>query len=355
MGTANSKLKIAAGLIGGGFFLYFLQYDSSEGGVSGISNMGNTCFLNAILQALSSCDSFTTFLFKLKPVQKSFDDHDACIVMELSRFLQSLTQGKETSPEDLINSLSYKFPFFGQQHDSHEIFYVIHESIESIKKRTENSISFDLPLENPLLSLMSTEIVCSVCTNKSIKLDCLFDVSLDVTSSLRESFQGLHQPEIVEDYLCIKCSTDASMKILKARQSTQLGKEILNKYIVNRGKVEESELLRKVKNRVVISNKIIKFPKLLCIHCKWLVPHVSGLVFKKNNHMQFPMKFQVEKGGYELKAVIEHLGGSTGGHYLTYKEVLGAWYQCSDLSVREVTQRDVLVAQPYMLFYQLAV
>ena len=84
MGTTNSKLKIAAGLIGTGVILLLLQHDQSEGGVSGISNLGNTCFLNAILQAFSSCDAFTHFLFKLKPVKKSSEDYDASIVIELS-------------------------------------------------------------------------------------------------------------------------------------------------------------------------------------------------------------------------------------------------------------------------------
>ena len=222
-----------------------------------------------------------------------------------------------------------------------------------MKQRTENSITFEDDLVNPLLSLMSTEIVCSVCRNKSIKLDCIFDVSVNVTRSIDESLNRLHNPEAIEDFLCIKCSTEASVQLLKHSQGAPMAKRVLGKYLNSRALLEEADLVRKVKNRAVISNKIVKFPKLLCIHCKWLVPHPSGYMQKRNEHMKFSMILHIEKGAYLLKAIIEHLGGSSGGHFLTYKVVAGVWYQCSDLTVREVTQLEVLSAQPYMLFYQL--
>ena len=68
--------------------------------------------------------------------------------------------------------------------------------------------------------------------------------------------------------------------------------------------------------------------------------------------MLFSITLNTKKGKYHLKALIEHLGGSTGGHYITYKVFSGKWYQCSDLFVKEVPESEVLAAQPYMLFYQ---
>jgi ubiquitin C-terminal hydrolase len=355
MGSTSSKIACGAGLILGGVFFMLFQEDSDGSFVSGIENMGNTCFLNSILQALSSCDTITQFLFKLKPVQKSAEDHDALIVNELTKFLQALIQGKKTSPEDLILALSYKFPYFGQQHDSHEIFYVIHESIAIIKKRTENSLSFEVPISNPLLGLMSTEIFCSTCHTKSIKLDCIFDISVNVTESLYDSFDNLYKPQMVEDFLCIKCSTEASLSIIKNNAATPLIQQMIRRYSNRTYNLEESDLLRKVKTKAIIRNKIVKFPDVLCIHCKWLVSHSSGFIHKKKQHMRFPAVLKVEKGTYELKAVVEHIGGSMGGHYITYKIYLNSWYRCSDTSVKEVTESDVMSAQPYMIFYQLSI
>ncbi|OMJ94226.1 hypothetical protein SteCoe_2714 [Stentor coeruleus] len=353
MGTVESKIKVSIGLIAGGLFLFIIQDEPNGGSVTGISNMGNTCFLNAILQALSACDSFTKFLFALKPVQKNYEDYDALIVIELSNFLRSLTQGKNTNPEDLISALSNRFPYFGQQHDSHEIFYVIHEAMATIKKRSENSFIFDPAPENPLLGLMSTEIKCTKCLNKTTKFDSIFDISLIVSNSLCESFDYLHKPQVLEDFLCLKCSINSSIHAIRSMKSTQMLNEILKKYTNNPNNVEEKDLVKTTKTLATISNRICKFPILLFIHCKWLVSHSSGHIHKKREPMKFPHIFEVEKGRYTLKAVIEHIGGSMGGHYLTYKDFEGEWYQCSDLAVRKVTVQEVLMAQPYMLFYQL--
>ena len=317
MGTTNSKLAVSGGLIAAGIILYLFNEDP-EIGVSGISNMGNTCFLNSILQALSSCNKFSQFLFKLKPIQKSSEDYDALIINELSNFLKDLINGKQTSPENLILALSYKFPYFGQQHDSHEIFYVINESISEIRNRAENSFSFDLPLSNPLLGLMSTEIFCSVCKNKSIKLDSIFDVSVNVTSSLHDSFSNLYKTQLVDDFLCVKCSVESSLQVIKGYKPTAIIQQLAKKYNC-RGLVDEADLVKKIKTKAFVGNKILKFPELLCIHCKWLVSHSSGFIHKKRESMRFPLILEVAKGRYELNAVIEHLGGSAGGHYLTYK------------------------------------
>jgi len=57
---------------------------------------------------------------------------------------------------------------------------------------------------------------------------------------------------------------------------------------------------------------------------------------------------------YVLKAVVEHVGDATGGHYIVYREGLGGggWVMVSDDSVHSVSEERVLAAQAYLLFYQ---
>ena len=134
MGGKYSKaVYIGGALVISGAF-YTLMDDSDTEGVSGISNLGNTCFLNAILQALSACSYFASFLTSLRPL-KNNEDPESQITKELCEFLESLSSGRPLSPEDLVDALSQKFPYFGQQHDSHEIFYVISEALTLIKKK----------------------------------------------------------------------------------------------------------------------------------------------------------------------------------------------------------------------------
>lgn len=348
MGAINSKVKYIGGAtIISGILLYLLE-ESSTSGVSGISNLGNTCFLNAILQALSSCSTFTSFLNSLRPLKET-EDIDSMVVSELEQFLKTLSTGKAQSPFELIDALSHKFPYFGQQHDSHEIFYVINEAISAIKKKTDNSYLLENCKNNPLLGLMSTEITCTKCQNKTFNLETIFDISLIVSNSLFESFDNLSKSQILEDFLCIRCSTDASLSLASTSKNSLLS-NIAKKY--KSKKIEEEDLLRKVKTRAQIRTMICKFPSLLCIHCKWLVAQ-GNVLHKKKQHMEFPIQFEVSRGSYHLKALVEHIGGGYAGHYFTYKMYENSWYLCSDLEVRTVTIQQVLQAQPYMLFYEL--
>jgi ubiquitin C-terminal hydrolase len=57
---------------------------------------------------------------------------------------------------------------------------------------------------------------------------------------------------------------------------------------------------------------------------------------------------------YRLYAVVEHRGGSSGGHYVAYVRAAGpgGWVLTSDDSVRQCTLAETLKAQAYMLWYE---
>ncbi|PIA47812.1 hypothetical protein AQUCO_01400418v1 [Aquilegia coerulea] len=73
------------------FLLKTLRSESSEKlwFIAGLQNMGNNCFLNVILQALASCDSFNQYLESIVEAD-SFSAED----MPLMNALDSLLQGK---------------------------------------------------------------------------------------------------------------------------------------------------------------------------------------------------------------------------------------------------------------------
>ena len=55
---------------------------------------------------------------------------------------------------------------------------------------------------------------------------------------------------------------------------------------------------------------------------------------------------------YNLKCVIEHLGGSgTSGHYVCFKRWKNSWCRISDNKMSILNESDVLRRQAYLLFY----
>lgn len=65
---------------------------------------------------------------------------------------------------------------------------------------------------------------------------------------------------------------------------------------------------------------------------------------------------------YLLSSVIVHLGNSASGHFICYRRkststpsnTSSKWYLTSDSAVREVSEKEVLSASAYMLFYERA-
>jgi ubiquitin carboxyl-terminal hydrolase 1 len=118
-------------------------------------------------------------------------------------------------------------------------------------------------------------------------------------------------------------------------------------------------------------------PRILCVHFQRLVsgqPGYGGFEARKSEQrVKFGLKFNISpycSGGlaqrregklissqssainYDLQAIIVHLGGSTGGHYVTYKRFqASSWVLISDSEWREVSQEEALSQKAFMLFY----
>jgi hypothetical protein len=68
--------------------------------------------------------------------------------------------------------------------------------------------------------------------------------------------------------------------------------------------------------------------------------------------MAYPLKLDVGGREYKLRAVAVHHGEDiASGHYTTYARRDGAWFHANDGDVDEVTEREALRQQAYMLWY----
>lgn len=54
---------------------------------------------------------------------------------------------------------------------------------------------------------------------------------------------------------------------------------------------------------------------------------------------------------YDLLSVVVHKGEINSGHYISYARKDGQWFQFDDNVVTLASEKQVLAAQAYMLFY----
>ena len=85
--------------------------------------------------------------------------------------------------------------------------------------------------------------------------------------------------------------------------------------------------------------------RIIPAECNINITRSQSMDFKKNHH------------SYQLCAIICHFGEIQTGHYITYRKCRWPcgkirWYYTSDSDVRQVSIEQVLVANPYIFFYE---
>uniref|UniRef100_A0A8C2IYH3 Ubiquitin carboxyl-terminal hydrolase n=1 Tax=Cyprinus carpio TaxID=7962 RepID=A0A8C2IYH3_CYPCA len=312
---------------------------------TGLRNLGNTCFMNAILQSLRS------------------------LVEEFRKTLCSLWQGSQTafSPDALFYVIWKIMPSFRgyQQQDAHEFLrYLLdhlHREMQGSKngspsptlspdraKHTSESkccINGTSTIVTSVFGgILQNEVYCLICGTESRKFDPFLDLSLDIPSQFRIKTRKDQEPGptcTLND--CLRSFTDLE-------------------------ELDETELYmcHKCKKRQKSTKKfwIQKLPKVLCLHLKRF--HWTAFLRNKiDTYVEFPMRgldmksyllepenSLPERCLYDLAAVVVHHGSGIGsGHYTAYGLHEGQWYHFNDSTVTLVSEEAVLKAKAYILFY----
>ncbi|KAL6609682.1 hypothetical protein ACP70R_039651 [Stipagrostis hirtigluma subsp. patula] len=314
----------------------------------GLKNLGNTCYLNSVLQCLAATPPLATFclaarhsnLFCLLVGKKVFPNRDKeCAFCVLERQIARLLRadaGALDSPGKIIRCLPLFAEHFrwGRQEDAHEfLVYVVdacHTAGLRIRKRLRvagangNSAEEEGRGQGPCMVMKETfggallsQVKCLVCKGESNKTDEIMDISLDLPgcSSVGDALAGFFRPEILEGankYSCERCKklTSARKQMFVLRAPKVLVIQLKRFEGINGGKI----------------NRNIEFKENLVL---------SDFIYNKN---------QDPPPVYNLFGCIVHSGLSQeSGHYYAYvKDSVGRWYCCNDSHVSLSSSQDVL-------------
>ncbi|XP_076916016.1 ubiquitin carboxyl-terminal hydrolase 25-like [Bidens hawaiensis] len=198
----------------------------------GFRNIGNTCYVNAVLQCLTYTPPLANY--SLRHQHSAFcdslpqhDEKSACPFCLLeARIFRSLNVNLTLdTPAKIIGGLKLFAEHFrfGRQEDAHEFLrYVIdacHTTSLRIKKLqqqkgkfvgnggSDDSFSGSTVVKEIFGGALQSQVKCLACGNESNKVDEIMDISIDIvnSSSVKEAFQKFFQPERLDGNNKYKC------------------------------------------------------------------------------------------------------------------------------------------------------
>ncbi|KAL9249391.1 Ubiquitin carboxyl-terminal hydrolase 23-like protein [Drosera capensis] len=300
---------------------------------AGLQNLGNTCFLNAVLQCLTYTEPLAAYLQSGKH-KNSCWRRDFCALCAIQRHVSNALQntGRTLAPKDLVSPISRNFRLCRQE-DAHE--FMIH-LLESMHKcclpsgvPTESPTAYEKSLVHKIFGgRLRSRVNCLQCSHCSDKFDPFLDLSLEIAraDSLHRALLHFTAAEKLDDgekhYHCTKC-----------RQKVKALKQLT----------------------------VDKAPYVLAFHLKRFDSHFSGKKIDRKVHFGHAIDMKHFVSGaygegdlrYTLYGVLVHAGGSThSGHYYCFvRTSSGMWYSLDDNKVSQVSERIVLEQKAYMLFY----
>jgi len=332
-------------------------------GLSGLSNLGNTCFVNSCMQIISHTYELNNFLNQENYKKKLKNIVDSVLIVEWDNLRQIMwndncviSPGKFIKTIQKIAALKKKDIFTGySQNDLPEFLLFIVDCFH-------NSLSREIKMTITGTPENSTDQVAIKC------FEMIKNMYSKEYSEIWNLFYGIHVSEITdletgkqlnvtpEPYLMIDLPIPSNNKMPSLIDCFDL-------YVEGEILEGENAWFNEDTNQKINIRKRIQF---------WSFPDILIIDFKRfNNRFQknqilvtFPLDnldlskyvigYKKECYKYELYGVCNHSGSVMGGHYTSFvKNANGNWYHFNDQEVSSVVIPDnVITPKAYCLFYR---
>ncbi|XP_077403304.1 ubiquitin carboxyl-terminal hydrolase 2-like [Vanacampus margaritifer] len=337
----------------------------SPQGLVGLKNLGNTCFMNSILQCLSNTPELRDYcLREVHQTDLNNNGTSSALVEEFAKLIQNLwtSATNETFiPSDFRSQVQICAPKFAgcNQQDAQEFLRFLldalhnevnraaacpsafvgdfdHLSDEDKAKRMWNMYleREDSKVVDLFVGQLKSSLTCTGCGFRSNVFEPFWDLSIPIAPmssgevTLKDCLRVFTKEDVLdgdERPTCNRCKT---------------------------------------RQKCTKRFSIQKFPQILVLHLKRFSDS-NVRASKLSTYVNFPLKEldlrefasdSSDRAVYNLYAVSNHWGNTLGGHYTAYckNAGVGEWYNFNDGRVSHMSSSQVRSSNAYILFYELA-
>lgn len=343
----------------------------SSDGLVGLRNLGNTCFMNSILQCLSHTKPLTEQLLKSQHLKGKLIQ----AFVDLIKSMWKTSSNEALSPHTFktqIQRFAPRFMGYSQQDAQEFLRFLLeglHDDLNEVKskpkyrqcefpdsfselqiaeKSWESYLSVDKSLMTDLfVGQLKSKLTFCLCNHTSVTFDPFWDLSIPIPRKMSSSSSSVGRRYSGTD--------DGDVTIINCMRSFTK-EEVLNG--------DEQPTCDKCKGKGKATKKfsIQRFPPILVLHLK----RFSGFSYrsKLQSNVDFPLSLDLTEFSsdpekinpvtYSLYAVSNHSGSTYAGHYTAYCKhpISKDWHCFNDSRVDPISPSRVRGNQAYILFYE---